>query len=347
MKSVGYNNAEVARSPSSCPGCTPWWNLLQANPQFIARDCSGNIISVDGNPSISEMGDITQAGWRSLWQGFVGSDPHTTIYADAAADPGLSLLPCGATDASYVADLATMFQKLPKPVTANNVFESDATRTNWRGVDAPPNVIGALADSDCYVDGPGSHGRSADYAIVQSMHDYGYPTDDWSQRENDELYLAAAGKQFWCLVGATGAASSETALRIYAYASLMLTYSLTSTGYWTYWQTDTPGQVEVYPETGLVPSNPVVGTPSSIISLRAGNVYAREYKDCFYRGKDKGRCVVVVNPTNAVQTYAFGSKYRHTFVLSGGGVLEGGSVSTSGPAPSPSLGRASAVIAFQ
>jgi hypothetical protein len=76
-------------------------------------------------------------------------------------------------------------------------------------------------------------------------------------------------------------------------------------------------------------------------------VYVREYKDCFYRGTDKGRCVVVVNPTNAVQTYAFGSKYRYTFVLRGGGVLEGGSVSTSGPAPSPSLGRASAVIAFQ
>ncbi|MDQ6824198.1 MAG: hypothetical protein M3007_01895 [Candidatus Eremiobacteraeota bacterium] len=343
MHVTEYYNAEVAR-----PCCTPWWSLLQANPQYIARDCSGHIISPDSNPSISEMPDITRAGWRSLWVGIIRNNGLDAVYADGAGDPGSGMLPCGATDSSYVSDLAAMFSSVVVPVIANNVFESGTTGTNWHTVDASANVMGALADSDCYVDGPGSHGRSTDYAIVQSMHSYGYSTDDWGQRENDELYLAAQGKQFWCLVGATGTASSETALRIYAYASLMLTYSLTSTGYWTYWKTATPGQVEVYPETGLVPTNPVAGTPSSIISLRAGNVYAREYKDCFYRGKDKGPCTFVVNPTTSTQNWpALSRAYAHTMTLSGGGVLEGGIASFTGPAPPATLASGSAVIALR
>jgi hypothetical protein len=338
-----YYNATLALS---C--CTPWWSLLQANPQYIARDCSGHIISPNGNPSISEMPDITRSGWRNLWDGIIRNNGLDAAYVDGAMDPGSAMLPCGATDSSYVSNLAAMFNSVVVPVIANNVFETSVIGTNWHTVDAASNVMGALADSDCYVDGPYSNGKSTDHAIVQSMHDYNYPVDDWSQRENDELYLASVGKQFWCLTGATNKASSEPGLRIYAYASLMLTYSLKSTGYWTYWKTTTPGQVEIYPETGLVPTNPVVATPLSIVSLRVSNTYAREYKDCFYRGTDMGPCAFVVNPTTSTQYWPTLSRaYARTVVLSGGGVLEGGTASFTGPAPPSTLASGNAVIALR
>jgi hypothetical protein len=322
------------------------WTTLQNNPQYIARNCSGKIISPTGNPSISEMGDITKAGWRTLWQEVVAQqkDGFPLLFVDWAGDPGSSLLPCGATHASYVSSSAAMLNGAPLPVIANNVFETSVTGANWHTVDAASNIIGAMADSDCFVDGPGSYGETSDFAITQAMHAYGYAVDSWTQRENDAIYLLAQGKQFWCLAGATGRASSERPLRIYAYASLMLTYSPTRTGYWTYWKPNTTGQVEVYPETGIVPANPVLPAPSNIAALKVGGVYVREYGHCFYRGVDKGACAAVVNPTLA--TYAFPlQKYHHTVTLSGGGVLEGGFVSFLGSAPPANLPSGTAVIA--
>lgn len=349
MQPLPYSNAQVARSPSSCPGCTPWWNLLQSNPQYISRDCSGQINSPDGNPSVSEYADVTQTGWQSLWGNFFvsafGSPGPGTMFSDAAGDQGV--YPCGATSASFVNSLASMFSAAPYPVIANNVFESSAVGTDWHTIDAPSNVIGAMVDSDCFVDA-NAFGHTGDFAITQANHSYGYSVDDWTQHENDALYLASQNKMFVCLIGASGLASSEPALRTYAYASLMLTFNLLSTSYFTYWQTDTAGQVEVYPETGLVPANPVVGTPSSIAALQVGGVYAREYDDCFYRGTDEGPCAFVVNPTISAQNWPTLSRlYGHTMTLWGGGVLEGGTASFAGPSPPAILFCGSAVIALR
>jgi hypothetical protein len=348
MHPLPYTNGQVARSPSSCAGCTPWWQTLQDNPQYIARDCSGSILSPDGNSSISEFADISQSGWRSIWDQFWVTYPEFnsspgTMFVDAAGDQG-GPYACGAGGATYASALASMFSAAPYPVIANNVFESSAVGTDWHTIDAPSNVIGAMVDSDCFVDA-NAFGQTGDFAITQGNHSYGYSVDDWTQHENDALYLASQNKMFVCLIGASGFASSEPALRTYAYASLMLTFNLLSTTYFTYWQTDTAGQVEVYPETGLVPANPVVGTPSSIAALQVGGVYAREYKDCFYRGTDEGPCAFVVNPTIGAQNWPTLSRpYGHTMTLSGGGVLEGGTASFAGPSPTPILFSGSAVI---
>lgn len=345
MHPLPYTNAQVGRS---CSGCTPWWTLINNNPQYIARDCSGNILSPDGNPAISEYADITQAGWRSLWDNFWTTfsefdSPPGTIFSDAAGDQGVYA--CGANGATYAADLASLFQNAPYPVIANNVFESSGAGTDWHTVDAPSNVIGAMADSDCYADN-GAYGHRGDFAITQANHSYGYSVDSWTQRENDELYLASQGKLFVCLIGASDTASQEPALRMYAYASLMLTYNLSSTIYFTYWQTNTSTQVEVYPETGLVPTNPVVATPGSVASLQVDGVYAREYGDCFYRGSDEGPCAAVVNSSTSAQAAPFAGKYTNTMVLSGGGALEGGTVSFRGPPPPSTMSSGTAYIAF-
>jgi hypothetical protein len=44
--------------------------------------------------------------------------------------------------------------------------------------------------------------------------------------------------------------------------------------------------------------------------------------------------------------YPYGTKYGHTLVLSGGGILDGGTVSTQGPAPPSMMQPLSGVIAF-
>jgi hypothetical protein len=343
MKSLFYQDATVG---FSAPGDTDWWNTLQNNPQDIARDCNGNII---GSPPSEEYGDITQVGWRSLWNGVAGNvgSGYTALFVDGAGDVGSGALPCGASDSTYVLDLATMFSGTPFPVIANNVFESAAMGTNWHTIDTGANVIGAMADSDCYVDANAYGMGNVDFAITQGMHSYGYAVDDWSQREDDELYLAQQQKLFVCLIGASHFASSETALRTYAYASLMLTYNVSSTAYFTYWKTNDSTQVEVYPETGIVPANPLVSTPLDVSTLKIGGVYVREYKDCFYRGVDEGGCAFVVNPTTGTQTIpALSRSYGHSVTLSGGGVLEGGSVGFSGLVPK-SLVSGSAVIEAQ
>lgn len=341
----------------SCSGCTQWWSTLQANPSYIAKTCGGTIITVSGSGT-DEFGDITQSGWQSLWNGYISSDPQFSsggntfdyVFADDAGSPAFrsggdaSWLPgCSDTDATYTTDLGTMLQSAPAPVIANSVFESSTTGTTWHNVLANSNVTQAMADSDCYVGGNGMYGKTSDFAITQAFNSYGYSVDSWTQRENDELYLATQGKAFWCLPGANGSASSETSLRIYAYASLMLTYS-SNVGYFTaYWQPNSSTELAVYPETGFVPTSPKMNPPS-IAGLRQGGIYQRVYNTCYLNGVNLGTCSVKVNPTTSTQVSAWSSSLHHTLSLSGGGVLEGGTASATGPAPQATMPAGTAQI---
>ena len=59
----------------------------------------------------------------------------------------------------------------------------------------------------------------------------------------------------------------------------------------------------------------------------------REFGACYYRGVNKGKCAVVVNPGTSTVTVPT-TAYSHSLTLSGGGVLDGGSVGFSGSRPS-------------
>jgi hypothetical protein len=56
----------------------------------------------------------------------------------------------------------------------------------------------------------------------------------------------------------------------------------------------------------------------------------RQYSDCYYRGTNEGACAVVVNASGGTESVP-NTAYSHSLVLSGAGVLDGGSVSFSGP----------------
>jgi hypothetical protein len=126
-----------------------------------------------------------------------------------------------------------------------------------------------------------------------------------------------------------GDASTETGMRVYVYASFLLGYDpayamlqeafTTSSGF------------PVMPETGLVAENPLTTAASASGYQAPGGSYFREFAGCYYRGAFVNNCAVVVNPGTASVPVPTTS-YTHSLVLSGSGVLDGGTASFGGPA---------------
>lgn len=159
-------------------------------------------------------------------------------------------------------------------------------------------------------------------------------------------------------LGADAAASSSLTARIYVIASFLLTYDTTNTTSTTEngaastsalrEDFTTPSGLNVMPESQLIPQAPLVAAPTTVDSLQpgSGDAYVREYSRCYYQGTYVGACAVAVNPTAATVTNTIASSYTHTLVLSGSGVLDGGTASTSGPAPASTLASDTAVVMF-
>lgn len=167
----------------------------------------------------------------------------------------------------------------------------------------------------------------------------------WQDVENTELQVAAKNKIFECMLRNSGQAEDEIDARIYAYASFMLTYNPATSVYWSYFAT--PSGLHVMPETELVGLSPTVAAPAAVADLKqSGGTYARQYQACYIWGVSVGACAAVVNSdTGTSHPFPF-TGYGHTLVLSGAGVLDGGTISTDGPAPPSSVGPVEAVIAF-
>jgi hypothetical protein len=76
----------------------------------------------------------------------------------------------------------------------------------------------------------------------------------------------------------------------------------------------------------------------------------RQYRHCYLRGREVGPCAAVVNPDTGT-SHPFPpelkEKYHHRLVLRGAGILDGGTISTRGPAPAANLDAVQAVIVFR
>ena len=153
----------------------------------------------------------------------------------------------------------------------------------------------------------------------------------WVLDENLQLEAAAANKLYFCYNTGSQVGSSYTALRSYIYASFLLSYSPASSVLWETFTTSS--DVHVFPETKIVPTEPLVSAPSAISSLESSTgVYVREYAACYLAGTNVGRCAAVVN-SNASSSESMPTlkqSYSHTMAVSGAGTLDGGSVSVTG-----------------
>ncbi len=168
---------------------------------------------------------------------------------------------------------------------------------------------------------------------------------EWNISENTELVVNNENKLFQCMLRNLNDGAASIDARIYAYASFLMTYSAQNDIYWE--EFATPSGLHVFPESQLVALNPKVAEPTDVSALQqTGGTYGREYQDCYIAGNFAGPCAVVVNPdNNSAHTFPF-PQYQHTLVLSGEGVLDGGTMATNGPPPPASLPSGEAAIVF-
>jgi hypothetical protein len=175
-----------------------------------------------------------------------------------------------------------------------------------------------------------------------------FMNNTWAGEEQSQIDVIAnlkrAGKApgagFWCYLDNTNA-DGATAIpqRLFSYASFLLTYD---PNYSVFQESfTTPSTFQVFPETGFVPLQPA-SAPSSYTSLQiAGGAYVQTYGACYYRGAALGPCEVAVNPGSS--TVPLPNSYTHSMVISGDGVLDGGSVTFTG-APVTQLAPKSGAI---
>jgi hypothetical protein len=238
-------------------------------------------------------------------------------------------LPCDYENSSWIKEEAGMNQAPSLPIIFNGLSGLNG--------DGPSLSIGLLDASNTI----GGNYEGC-YDNVKQPKEDGWL---WRDVENTELQVAAKNKIFECMLRNSGQAANEIDARIYAYASFMLTYNPATSVYWTYFATSS--RLHVMPESELVALSPTAPAPLTVTGLKqSGGTYARQYQECYIWGVAVGACAAVVNSdTGASHPFPF-TQYNHTLVLSGAGVLDGGTISTDGPAPPSSVGPVEAVIAF-
>jgi len=306
----------------------------------FAHDCSGNRINSLGvgvgrylmDPHSNDLGGL----WENYVQKMLGNGAWIDYVFEDKADTinKTSATPCNFDQN----DWSNASNQLDSYMTSHIVYNSlsNTSQNNGQPQLAPSIALNLTAaggmSEDCYV--------RADNTMRTRVA--------WQATELTEITMAQAQKMFVCNGGMSTDGSIAIQARIYQYASYLLTYDPSTTIYQTQYG-DYSG-LTVYPEVQLVAKQPVNGEPSNITQLlQTGGTYARQYRACYLAGNYVGPCGVVVNansPTQQSQPFPYPGQYSHTLVVSGSGVLDGGSVSTHGPAPPSQVPPASAVIAF-
>jgi hypothetical protein len=271
---------------------------------------------------------------QALWESAVNADAllghYDAVFEDDADDVlGVTALPCGYTADSWLTASQVETASLGNPVIYNGLSILGPGYGVSDSINLNSVSIGGMMEG-CYAQ-PGSSPKPGGTV--------------WQTIENTELIMAQQNKLFFCYANDTAASSSSINVRLYAYASFLLTYNLGSSVLWEYF--GSPSGFHVQPESTLVAAAPVTATPPTIASLRTSSgLYAREYSACYIAGTLVGACAAVVNP-DQWSSHAFPyTKYHHTLTLSGGGLLDAGSVSVRGTKPPTALAPLSAAIAF-
>jgi hypothetical protein len=303
----------------------------------FAHDCSGNRITTLLNGQTLYVMDVTastlQQSFAQYTAQYAGS--YDAVFEDDSGPLSdftysqFSAMPCNYSDAAWISGGESLNDASAVPVIANGLSAT--------GTSAISPAIQLLASSNTI--GGAMEGCYASPSIVKATGTY------WVNVEDTELEVGDQNKIFECYANGPGSSGTNPDARLYVYASFLLGYNPSTSVLWEMYSTGTGFNVN--PETGLVALDPKVPTPASISSLQqAGGTYGREYQECFLHGQFVGACAVVVNPdAGSPHIFPF-PQYTHTLVLSGGGVLDGGTVSTTGPPPPEYLAAGEAAIAF-
>jgi hypothetical protein len=239
---------------------------------------------------------------------------------------GASTTPCNYSASTWGQAFDNAISTIGQQFVSNSLATTDTAMQTYVNRLAAPNIIGGMFE-ECFNDGMWTAEEDSQLETVALLKSEG----------------KAPGPGWWCYLDNTSA-DGTTVLpqRLFAYASFLLTYdpnySLFQESYST-----SPSTFSVFPETGFVPLNPA-STPSSVAGLKSSSgAYVQSYSACYYRGGLIGACEIAVNPGSTTVSVPNPAGLSHSMVLSGDGVLDGGSVSFNGAAVS-SLGPQTAAI---
>lgn len=306
----------------------------------FAHDCAGNRIDSLGVGQGRFLMDPHSADLGGLWYGYVAKMIGNGAWIDYVFEDKAdninktSATPCGfdQTDWSNAAN------QLDTYLTSHIIYNSlsNTSTQNGRPQVAPSIVLNATASGgmseDCYV----RQDNTLRYKLA------------WQATELTEIDMAQQQRLFVCNGGMSTDGSIAIQARLYQYASYLLTYDPNTTIYQSQYA-DYSG-LTVYPEVQLVAKQPLVAEPSDPSQLlQQGGAYGRQYKACYFGGYYVGPCAAVVDsdqPGTAPHPFPWSASYHHTLVLSGSGVLDGGTASVDGPPPPVTLQGGTGVIAF-
>lgn len=287
-----------------------------------AKDCSGNdVITYQGRGLLADprspqaasfyanvidwyINSKIRAGGRN-WDAFF-VDNNGALY-------GANPLPCNYDAKAWGRAFDRAIARVNEPIVTNSLSASEDKVPAYVDRLSAKNIIGGMFE-ECFTSRLWS-------------------PEETSQMQTIELFKRehkAPGPGWWCYANNTSAQGSQSIpQRMFAYASFLLTYDPQYSLFQESFKSD-PSTFKVFPETGFVPLGPAT-KPQSIADLQApGGAYVQSYAWCYYRKKPLGSCEIVVNPGHGTVEVP-DEGYRHSAVLRGGGVLDGGSMSFDGP----------------
>jgi hypothetical protein len=306
----------------------------------FAHDCDGNRITVGHRTHKTYQMDPRSPDLEPLWAAWVasvlgGGYNYTFIFEDGANNiHNTSAVPCGYTEPSWTAASNANDLLLGQNIIYNGLG------TLGDGVDKPPPSI--LLNPTTW----GGHLEGC-YANVSLTNPYP-KTVVWFNFETTELTMSNLQKPMVCRGLKNTPGEQSIPQRLYQYGSFLLTYnpetSIISEKFFS------PSHLSVFPEETLVALEPVIISPTKVNKLKTAHwTFGRQYAACYLAGQLVGSCATVVNADNANKPHPFPwpGVYSHTLVLSGSGIIDGGTASVTGPPPPDTIPGASAIIAIQ
>jgi hypothetical protein len=308
-----------------------------AHADAEAKTCSGSVIMDPsyGGGYINDAQSTTYATEHAQVVAQYRESEYGSNYDGLFADDTGSVwgiaTPCGYTASAWMSSSNSIIQALGKP-TIVNTLNAGSSQTSQIGYAGSSNTFGAMCEG-CIAYWQSVSGVIKDYTVSLAT---------WQNTEDAEAQMATEHKIFWLYSRAVENASTGIQMRNFVFASFLLSYDPNYSMLQEAFQT--PSGFEIFPESGLVPEQPVTTETNVYYYQRSGGAYMREFGACYYRGVNQGRCAVVVNPSTSTETLPT-TAYSHAMILSGYGVIDGGSVSFSASRPT-SLPPESGIVLF-
>lgn len=177
---------------------------------------------------------------------------------------------------------------------------------------------------------------------TEGLHTDHTPNDDYLSNDlNGLLEVQSLDKVAVCMTGSL----VDVASRTYAYAAFMLIYAPSYSAFGGV--TPLSDGEAVYPETQLVPQQPLTSATTDVSVLLHGGVYVREFAACSIAKVSIGACAAIVNSSSSSAAIpSLTQQYTRHIVLPANS-LYGGGVATAASGAPTSLAAASAVILVQ